>query len=837
MLNIHKKLTPWCRLLILLLCGALLCGCTHSSADTTASTDASPETTVPQTTNGTTDPNAWIIDENAAMMTGTVRFATPLKLDQGMTEMVEEFNKVYPNIQIKLEHYDQTNLDFMLRTDTIDVFHILGFRNLSQCLYQQNFYDITELLNDEGVDIAKTWGTDIYNYYGHYFSIPLGGLQFYIAINKTAWDEAGLGDIPTEWTWDEYLAACKAMTKTSDDGSIRYGGSSYSSSNTFLYCYAQVNGGDIYYTDDWTKSSYSSPITLNALERQLKAELQDQIWFPSATYCTDNIKEYTLYCNGTLASTVTWNMTRFLAEEQEQIDWVTAFAPFPTEEEGQTNYMSGAYPHSHIAMTDSCQNIDASWAFIKWFSIYGNKYICKYGYQPTWTGTTSEDIIDLLYGSEDTASGLMDVESFKRVIGRTDLPSIRETTAAAYREVANALYGHFLQAANGLISAEECLKLTCETADGCIAASGLTYRAASPGANSSTAEDQLIYTVNADGKTCSVVKTANESATEIVIPESIDGYTVTAIGDYAFSNHQCMKSITMPNSITSIGDHAFDRCIGLESITFPENLESIGISAFHNCSSLIDIVLPSSLQHLGDSAFSGCVKLTSVHLDARLSEIPNKAFDNSYALENITIPDSVTSIGEYAFSCCRSLKTLIIPDSVTAIYQGAFGYCESLESLVLPENASFPDGFSIRNCSSLTSIILPEAVTEIKREAFADCVNLSAVTLPSGIVMLMPNLFSGCANLTELTFNGTISQWYALPKTTAWLDGSSIRCIRCTNGSSTLRNEELMNQIKDYWSLMNLSLTSCYTTAADVDLYQFFYNGVLGTESSLSNPH
>lgn len=161
MLNIHKKLTPWCRLLILLLCGALLCGCTHSSADTTASTDASPETTVPQTTNGTTDPNAWIIDENAAMMTGTVRFATPLKLDQGMTEMVEEFNKVYPNIQIKLEHYDQTNLDFMLRTDTIDVFHILGFSNLSQCLYQQNFYDITELLNDEGVDIAKTWGTDI----------------------------------------------------------------------------------------------------------------------------------------------------------------------------------------------------------------------------------------------------------------------------------------------------------------------------------------------------------------------------------------------------------------------------------------------------------------------------------------------------------------------------------------------------------------------------------------------------------------------------------------------------------------------------------------------------
>ena len=100
------------------------------------------------------------------------------------------------------------------------------------------------------------------------------------------------------------------MTKISDDGSIRYGGSSYSSSNTFLYCYAQVNGGDIYYTDDWTKSSYSSPITLNALERQLKAELQDQIWFPSATYCTDNIKEYTLYCNGTLASTVTWNMTR-----------------------------------------------------------------------------------------------------------------------------------------------------------------------------------------------------------------------------------------------------------------------------------------------------------------------------------------------------------------------------------------------------------------------------------------------------------------------------------------------------------------------------------------------
>ena len=40
--------------------------------------------------------------------------------------------------------------------------------------------------------------------------------------------KAGLGELPTERTWDEYLAASKAMTEYNEDGTVKvYGGSDY----------------------------------------------------------------------------------------------------------------------------------------------------------------------------------------------------------------------------------------------------------------------------------------------------------------------------------------------------------------------------------------------------------------------------------------------------------------------------------------------------------------------------------------------------------------------------------------------------------------------------------
>ena len=71
------------------------------------------------------------------------------------------------------------------------------------------------------------------------------------------------------------------------------------------------------------------------------------------------------------------------------------------------------------------------------------------------------------------------------------------------------------------------------------------------------------YTVN-DGKV-TITKHLG-TGSHAVIPDKIEGYPVTAIGDDAFANNTTLEKVTLPNSIETIGQRAFKGCTGLTSM-------------------------------------------------------------------------------------------------------------------------------------------------------------------------------------------------------------------------------------------------------------------------------
>lgn len=99
-----------------------------------------------------------------------------------------------------------------------------------------------------------------------------------------------------------------------------------------------------------------------------------------------------------------------------------------------------------------------------------------------------------------------------------------------------------------------------------------------------------------------IIKRDKSASGELVIPDAIEGYPVTSIGDYAFSGCISLTSITISDGVTSIGERAFIGCTSLTSITIPNSVTRINDGAFKECRSLTSITFKGNapeIRHRG----------------------------------------------------------------------------------------------------------------------------------------------------------------------------------------------------------------------------------------------
>ena len=105
-----------------------------------------------------------------------------------------------------------------------------------------------------------------------------------------------------------------------------------------------------------------------------------------------------------------------------------------------------------------------------------------------------------------------------------------------------------------------------------------------------------------------------DGISSLVIPESIDGVPVVAIGERAFRDCSTLKGdVVLPKSIVAIEKEAFMNADGLNGrIYFPQSLKVISDRAFYGCQSLQgDLIIPDSVETIGDEAFYYCVEIGS----------------------------------------------------------------------------------------------------------------------------------------------------------------------------------------------------------------------------------
>ena len=248
----------------------------------------------------------------------------------------------------------------------------------------------------------------------------------------------------------------------------------------------------------------------------------------------------------------------------------------------------------------------------------------------------------------------------------------------------------------------------------------------------------------------------------VTVPEFIDGYMVTSIGEEAFgynlypeplatdiaqtgeSYYVNISEVIIPYTVTRIGDGAFYYCKNLTKVTVPFTVTYIGADAFYKTPWLEN--QNDGLVYINDVLY--CYKgdmpeNTKINVKYGTTQICAYAFRYYNNLTDISIPDTVKSIGKFAFYKCTGLKKAIIPDSVEAIGEYAFDGCKSIDELKLSSSLEKIEGCVFAECESITEVVIPSSVTEIWGSAFAYCKNLASITIPQTDIEISGGAFDG----------------------------------------------------------------------------------------------
>ena len=304
----------------------------------------------------------------------------------------------------------------------------------------------------------------------------------------------------------------------------------------------------------------------------------------------------------------------------------------------------------------------------------------------------------------------------------------------------------------------------------------------------STIQPRYEYTLskNAQDEDVATITKYYGSVAAIIVPDTIDGYPVVAIGDEAFRGNKYLTAILIPDCITSIGDYAFADT-NLDSLVLPAELNRLGRCILSGNKMVTEITIPKTLSSTG-SSFSNLIEgdgpfaesnVQKATIEAGMTVVPEHLFHKNSTLTSVEIPDTVTEISRYAFAQTGlenielpssvttlqyeifsggNLLQISIPDSVTSMGNAIFQNCSKLQKVKLPKDRYNISDYTFAGCTSLEEIQLPKTVTTIWSHAFEGCSSLKQVEWSDCLESIKDNAFKGCTSLTEIVIPNTVRE-------------------------------------------------------------------------------
>jgi len=293
----------------------------------------------------------------------------------------------------------------------------------------------------------------------------------------------------------------------------------------------------------------------------------------------------------------------------------------------------------------------------------------------------------------------------------------------------------------------------------------------------------------------------NKNAEQIIVPATINGRTVTGIGNNVFKGCERVTLIVIPDTVVTIGDKAFENCQSLNTLysykkttKVTANKTATATDAAGTTGTATEkgvvvsytdmgaISIPSGLTKLGTGAFAGCrsigrfaVPESSAYFttytwnpaDPNRAQIKGKtqgelliskdgkilyrmASFNYNGKGPYTFSPKLTVINPYACEQSGITWEIRIPDSVKTIGDYAFYKCNNLGTVSFGDKSKLEKiGAYAFAYNNNIQIKLPASVTSIGTYSFAYCPNIIFDMSKTKIEVIPDYTFYNCPNLKD----------------------------------------------------------------------------------------
>lgn len=354
----------------------------------------------------------------------TLNFWGAIPENAGPAQVVENWNKANPDIQVNYKRYvndeaGNTKLQVaLMAAGEVDLYISYRMDHNMQRIAANMAEPLDDYIERDQFDVAGEFGDNaIVSPDGKTYYIPAIILNDFVQLNKSMLDAANL-PVPKEWTWEEYMNYAEALS--SGQGTNKVWGSYVGGITPKVYEWLEkavkvAIGPNAFYKEEGT-SNFDHPAFKQFLEVQVNLQNQLKVQPNFAEAFATKMDGNQLFLSGKTA--MLWQGTaglRYIKNTEDYPhDFVTAFAPVPKLNEGDAYSTAGTGYLDFVSISSNSKYKEAAWKFLKWYVTEGNEPMISGGRVPAWKKADPDRVISLILG--ERPEELFDVESFRHAL-------------------------------------------------------------------------------------------------------------------------------------------------------------------------------------------------------------------------------------------------------------------------------------------------------------------------------------------------------------------------------------------------------------------------------------